>query len=60
MALRRTRDCPELWKDTDWGWVLRIFRGDNGYGFLDTHRKDVKCEDFHGHRLIPKMPELPR
>jgi len=60
IALRWTRDCLELWKEAGWGWALWNFRGENGFGFLDTHRADVKYEDFHGRRLDRKMLELAR
>jgi len=58
IALRWTRDCLELLKEAGWGWALWNLRGERGYGFLDTHRKDVQYEDFHGHRLDRKMLEL--
>ena len=58
IALRWTRDCLELLKEAGWGWALWNIRGERGYGFLDTHRKDVQYEDFHGHRLDRKMLEL--
>ena len=58
IALRWTRDCLELLKQAGWGWALWNLRGERGYGFLDTHRKDVQYEDFHGHRLDRKMLEL--
>lgn len=58
IALRWTRDCLELFKDAGWGWALWNIRGERGYGFVDTHRKDVKYENFRGHRLDRKMLEL--
>jgi endoglucanase len=38
------------------GWALWNFRGP--FGILDSERKDVQYEDFHGHKLDRKMLEL--
>ena len=38
------------------GWGLWNFRGD--FGVLDSHRKDVEYEDFHGHQLDRKLLNL--
>jgi len=40
------------------GWALWNFRGD--FGVLDSGRKDVNYEDFHGHKLDRKLLELLR
>jgi endoglucanase len=45
-----------LWKDAGWGWAMWNFRG--GFGVLDSNRKDVKYEDFMGHKLDRKMLEI--
>jgi len=58
IALAWSRDVLSLWKEAGWGWALWNFRGEHGYGFLDTYRSDVVYEDFHGHRLDRKMLEL--
>ncbi len=58
VALRWMRDVLSLWKEAGWGWALWNFRGEHGFGFLDTRRSDVKYENFHGHRLDRKMLEL--
>ena len=58
IALRWMRDVLSLWKEAGWGWALWNFRGEHGYGFLDTCRKDVRYENFHGHRLDRTMLEL--
>jgi len=60
IALRWMQDVLSLWKEAGWGWALWNFRGEHGFGFLDTHRSDVVYEDFHGHRLDRKMLELLR
>jgi len=38
------------------GWGLWNFRGD--FGIIDSNRKDVAYEDFHGHKLDRKLLEL--
>ncbi|MDZ7372298.1 MAG: glycoside hydrolase family 5 protein, partial [candidate division KSB1 bacterium] len=38
------------------GWALWEFRG--SFGILDSGRKDVKYEDYRGHKLDRKMLEL--
>jgi len=38
------------------GWALWNFRGD--FGLLDSGRKDVDYEDFHGHKLDRKLLTL--
>ena len=50
------RDLLPLWKDAGWGYALWNFRG--GFGLLDSERKDVKYEDFKGHKLDRKMLEI--
>lgn len=58
IALAWSRDVLSLWKEADWGWALWNFRGEHGFGFLNTNRADVVYENFHGHRLDRKMLEL--
>ncbi|NOX54958.1 MAG: glycoside hydrolase family 5 protein [Planctomycetes bacterium] len=60
IALAWMRDCLEFFQKQGWGWALWNFRGEHGFGVLDTHRTDVKYENFHGHRLDRKMVELLR
>jgi len=50
------RDILGLWKDAGWGWAMWNFRG--GFGLLDSERKDVKYENFMGHKLDREMLEL--
>jgi aryl-phospho-beta-D-glucosidase BglC (GH1 family) len=38
------------------GWGLWNFRGD--FGLLDSRRKDIQYEDFHGHQLDRKLLTL--
>lgn len=52
------RDSLSLWKEAGWGWALWNFRG--SFGVLDSGRKDVKYDDFHGHKLDREMLELLR
>ncbi len=51
-------DLTGLWKDAGWGFALWNFRG--GFGILDSGRKDVSYEDFHGHKLDRKYLDLLR
>ncbi len=50
------RDLLSLWKEAGWGYAMWNFRG--GFGLLDSERKDVKYEDFMGHKLDRKMLEV--
>lgn len=46
----------EKWKQTRFGWALWNFRG--SFGILDSGRKDVVYEDWHGHKLDREMLSL--
>ena len=52
------KDFLELWKEAGWGWALWNFRG--SFGLLDSGRKDMTYEDWHGHPLDRAMLELLR
>lgn len=52
------RDYLEMWREQGWGWALWNFRGT--FGILDSNRKDVKYEEFRGHKLDREMLELLR
>jgi endoglucanase len=52
------RDSLSLWKEASWGWALWNLRG--SFGVLDSGRKDVEYEDFHGHKLDREMLQLLR
>ena len=58
VALAWMRDLLELWKEAGWGHALWNLRGD--FGVLNSRRKDVKYENFRGHKLDRKMLELIR
>jgi endoglucanase len=51
-------DLLSLWKQAGWGWALWQFSGN--WGIMDSRRRDVAYEDFHGHKLDRKMLELLR
>ena len=51
-------DSLSLWKEAGWGWALWNLRG--SFGVLDSGRKDVKYEDFRGHKLDREMLQLLR
>jgi len=58
VVLAWMRDRLALWKEAGWGWALWNLRGD--FGVLDSGRRDVAYEDFHGHKLDRKMLDLLR
>jgi hypothetical protein len=58
VALRWLEDSLANWQEAGWGWAMWNFRG--SFGILDSGRKDVEYEDFHGHKLDRKMLELLR
>lgn len=49
-------DYLKIWKKADMGWALWNFSG--SFGIIDSDRKDVDYEDFHGRKLDRKMLEL--
>jgi aryl-phospho-beta-D-glucosidase BglC (GH1 family) len=56
VTLEWLEDNLKLWKELQLGWALWNFKG--SFGVLDSGRKDVAYEDFHGHKLDRKMLEL--
>jgi aryl-phospho-beta-D-glucosidase BglC (GH1 family) len=56
VALAWMEDCLANWKQANWGWALWNFRG--SFGILDSHRRDVDYENFHGHKLDRQMLDL--
>jgi len=58
VALHWLADSIANWNEAGWGYAMWNFRG--AMGVLDSERKDVKYEDFHGHQLDRKMLELMR
>ena len=50
------RDCLANWKEAGWGWALWNFRG--SFGILDSERRDVAFESWHGQKLDRAMLEL--
>jgi endoglucanase len=55
-ALRWMEDSLISYKEAQIGWALWNFRGQ--FGILDSNRKDIQYEDFHGHKLDRKMLDL--
>lgn len=49
-------DVLDILTENQIGYALWNFRGD--FGILDSGRKDVAYEDWHGHKLDRKMLEL--
>lgn len=56
VVLAWMRDVLDLWKEAGWGWAMWTFRG--SFGPLDSGRKDVEYEEFHGHKLDRQMMNL--
>lgn len=56
VVLRWMADQLELFKRAGWGWALWNLRG--SFGPVDSERKDVKYEDYKGHKLDRAMLEL--
>ena len=49
-------DVVDILRSNDIGFALWNFRGD--FGILDSGRKDVDYEDWHGHQLDRKLLDL--
>ena len=56
ITLAWMEDCLRNWQEAGFGWALWQLRG--AFGILDSDRKDVEYEDFHGHKLDRKMLDL--
>ena len=56
VVLRWAEDCLANWQKAGWGWAMWNFRGP--FGVLDSGRRDVRYEDFEGHKLDRKLLEL--
>ncbi|MGL6194595.1 MAG: glycoside hydrolase family 5 protein [Thermoguttaceae bacterium] len=56
VSLEWMEDCLKNWQDVGFGWSLWNFRG--GIGVMDSQRKDVEYEDFHGHKLDREMMNI--
>ena len=53
VALEWLKDNLSIFREMNWGWSIWNLRG--SFGILDSGRKDVDYEDFHGHKLDRKM-----
>lgn len=58
VALAWLEDALSLWQEAGWGWAIWSLYGT--LGFLDSERKDVSYDDWHGHRLDRAMLEVLR
>jgi endoglucanase len=56
VTLKWMEDSLINYRDVGLGWALWNFRG--SFGILDSERKDVQYENFHGHKLDRKMLTL--
>ncbi len=50
------RDVLEILTENNIGFAVWNFRG--SFGIMDSGRKDIKYEDFHGHKLDRKLLDL--
>ncbi|HDP34893.1 MAG TPA: hypothetical protein ENN29_07260 [Candidatus Hydrogenedentes bacterium] len=58
VVLRWMEDSLKTFRRAGIGWALWNFRG--AFGILDSGRKDVEYESFHGHQLDREMLEMLR
>lgn len=58
VALAWLGDLVRAWKAAGWGWALWNLRGP--FGIVDSGRRDVKYERFHGHDVDRRMLEIVR
>lgn len=56
VALRWLRDQFDIFRENGWGWSLWNLYG--SFGVMDSDRKDVKYENYKGHKLDRRMMEL--
>ncbi len=56
ITLRWFRDVLEILTENNIGLAVWNFRG--SFGIMDSGRKDVEYEDFHGHKLDRKLLNL--
>ena len=56
MALAWLEDQFDIFEERGWGWSLWNLSG--SFGVLDSGRRDVKYENYKGHKLDRKMLEL--
>lgn len=58
VALAWMEDCLSLWQEAGWGHALWQLRGP--FGVLDSERRDVRYENYRGHKLDRRMLETIR
>ena len=56
VTLRWLADLLGVFKELGIGWALWNMNG--SFGIMDSGRKDVAYEDFHGHKLDRKMLDI--
>ncbi len=55
-ALKWMEDLLSIFDENQWGWSLWNLHG--SFGVLDSDRRDVKYDNYKGHKLDRKMLEL--
>lgn len=56
VALAWLKDQFDIFRENGWGWSLWNLYG--SFGVLDSGRRDVKYENYKGHKLDRRMMEL--
>lgn len=56
VALKWLDDLLAIFEENNWGWSLWNLHG--SFGVMDSYRRDVKYEEYKGHKLDRKMLEL--
>jgi endoglucanase len=56
VAIRWMRDVLSLWQKAGWGHAMWNLKG--SFGVLNSDRRDVRYENFRGHKLDRAMLEL--
>lgn len=56
VCLKWMEDLLSLWKEANWGQSMWNMKG--SFGILNSGRKDVKYENYKGHKLDREMLEL--
>ncbi|MBO5885447.1 MAG: glycosyl hydrolase family 5, partial [Bacteroidaceae bacterium] len=56
VTLRWLADLLGVFKELGIGWALWNMSG--SFGIMDSGRKDVAYEEFHGHKLDRKMLDI--
>ena len=56
VALKWLNDLLAIFEENKWGWSLWNLQG--SFGVLDSDRRDIKYENYKGHKLDRKMLDI--